>query len=137
MKWTVLALMLMSIFLLTMPVHTEPSRAVEQLMNEPASLFDIGMIRLRDVNYREWTPKLLESIREYNLLLSNVSAGSAVYDFDKNRIMIGVYFIGNPNEETCSTILYIYKRIVSRQLDSLRTADSSSRESIKRSIIHF
>ena len=54
------------IFILSMtasPVRAEPSPAVQWLMNEPASLFDIGMIRLE------------KKIKEYNQLVSEKAGG--------------------------------------------------------------
>lgn len=92
-------------------LNAEPTPSVEWLMNEPASLFDIGMMRLRDLNKTEWVPELMIEIDNLGLKLSNTGE-SVVYDFEKNILSIGVCFIGNPTEQMCADILKKYKDII-------------------------
>ncbi|MDP8213046.1 MAG: hypothetical protein P9X22_07160 [Candidatus Zapsychrus exili] len=94
-------------------LNAEPIPSVEWLMNEPASLFDIGMMRLRDLNKTVWIPKLVEQTNSLGLTLKNPGLGSGVvYDLEKNILSIGVYFIGNPTEQRCAEILKQYKAII-------------------------
>ena len=107
MKKTIIILMIFFSVL-----QAEPSTSVKWLMNEPASLFDIGTIQMRMKNQNQWTPKLIEKITTYKLKPKNVGFGSVVYSFDKNTITVGAYFIGEPNKKTCSAVLQEYKKII-------------------------
>jgi len=95
----------------TTNVNAEPSRSVEWLMDEPASLFDIGMIQMRMANQNQWTPELIKKISKHNLKEKDTGLGSVVYNWEKNTIDIGAYFIGEPSESTCSAVLSEYKNI--------------------------
>ena len=77
------------IFILSMtasPVRAEPSPAVQWLMNEPASVFDIGMMRLE------------QKLKGYNKLLSKNAGGDTMivlwYLWKKNQLAIRIYYTG-------------------------------------------
>lgn len=97
--------------LLAQPVFAEPSRTVDWLMDEPPSMFDFGMLRLRQANDSDWTPKLQESMKSGKFELEEESNG-VVYDFDKNEIVIEVSFIGQADEQVCRDILRLYRDIL-------------------------
>lgn len=113
---------LLVLILLSSISLAEPSRAVSWLMNEPASLFDIGMIQLRIKNTNEWVPKLVKNIAKYELKLklSSTHSGEVVYNWDENRITIGASFIGNPSEKTCRAVLSEYQKILIPRSSSLK-----------------
>jgi len=90
-----------------------PSTSVKWLMNEPASLFDIGMVRMRIDNRERWTPELMKELNGKNLKLDNFGVGSVVYNWDENIITIGVGLIGNPTEDLCKDALGKYKKVIS------------------------
>jgi hypothetical protein len=93
----------------------EPSSTVRWLMNEPATMFDIGMLRLRDATVR-WQSELVARLDEIGgfetLVLKDSSAGSAVYNFDENRITVTAMFTGTPDEQTCEAILGEYRAVM-------------------------
>ena len=73
--------------------HAEPNPAVQWLINEPASVFDIGMIYLDSFLKRR---------------LANDGHAFAIYDWKKNRISItATKEIKNPDElkKTCKLFL--------------------------------
>jgi len=91
---------------------SEPSNSINWLMEEPASLFDIGILRLRDVNNKEWVPTLYENLKDPGLTLSK-NYSSVVYDLEKNRIIIEATFTGQPSEKLCAETLNKYLNIIS------------------------
>jgi hypothetical protein len=109
-------------------VAAEPTPGVRWLMNEPASLFDIGMMRLRDSNKSWWTPAALEEISKRNLPLTHNDrggVGAAVYSWNENAISLDLSLLGAPTEPLCSTALDIYKNVIS---PTRSTASPASRE---------
>lgn len=96
----------------TIPATAEPNKVVRWLMDEPASLFDISMIRMRIANETKWTPELIKRIEGKGLTIEPAFIGSVVYTFDENRITIGASFVGTPAEETCASVLREYKNII-------------------------
>jgi len=68
------------LFATTTMGNTEPTPAVQYLMNEPVTLFDLGMLRLEQI-----FKKLALEERELNL---NVTVG---YAWKENRILIDMY----------------------------------------------
>lgn len=118
-------------------VAAEPTPSVRWLMNEPASLFDIGMMRLGDANKFWWTPVALEepSKRHLNLVLNDRGGvGSAVYTWDENLITLDLPLLGTPSEALCSTALDIYKNVVSPHHAD---ASASSRQMAMLLLTHF
>lgn len=107
--------MLLNIFFVV-SLNAEPTPSVKWLIDEPASLFDIGMMRMRNSNKTRWIPALMNKIKGLKLKLSDpgsvLGVGSVVYDFDENIITITVSLIGNPTEQMCANILKKYKDII-------------------------
>ena len=71
----------------TNTARAEPGSVVDWLMNEPASLFDVGMLRLQRATKR-W---INESVSEGPGFGEPYLAGayfSAIYDWDENRIYV-------------------------------------------------
>ena len=101
--------------LIASSVSAEPSPTVNWLMDEPASLFDIGMLRLRQENDDRWLPRLSERISELSLLAKGeaLQSSSVVYDIKENRITIGAMFKGRPDEGCCAEILAEYRDAIS------------------------
>lgn len=93
-------------------LSADPSNSVRTLMNEPATMFDIGMMRIRSDNHNTWIPKLLVKVKDMPIKLDPNGGNSAVYSFEKNKINISATFIGKPSEETCKNVLKIYKEII-------------------------
>ncbi|MEX0734323.1 MAG: hypothetical protein WDZ66_12170 [Steroidobacteraceae bacterium] len=79
-------------------------------MNEPASVFDLGMLRLRQSNAEDWAPALQEKIQDLQLI---PTSNGVVYDWNKNEISIGAYFEGMPTEKDCERVLRLYRDIIS------------------------
>jgi hypothetical protein len=98
---------------ITNPSRAEPSASIEWLMGEPASLFDIGMMRMRIANKEKWTPKLMEEIQGEKLKLGDSGLGSVLYNWDENKITIRVLLRGEPTENMCKSVLNKYKKIIS------------------------
>ena len=96
-------------------VAAEPTPSVSWLMNEPASLFDIGMMRMRQNNHKWWIPELMEEIAGSGLKLWKVQLESVEYSWDDNEITISVYLLGPPKENICSQVLAKYKNKVIAQ----------------------
>ncbi len=67
------------LFATTTTGHTEPTPAVRHLMNEPATLFDLGMLRLQQ-KFRKI------ALDDFDLVFAVVS-----YDWDTNRIKITAF----------------------------------------------
>lgn len=92
----------------------EPSPTISWLMNEPASMFDIGILRLRDQN-EQWKAELVEKMAEvggFDALALNESSAGVVYVFEENRITIEVSFAGEPDEQACESLLGHYRSII-------------------------
>lgn len=124
MQYTLRSLLALTLLTLSaLSASAEPTPAVRWLMNEPASLFDIGMMRLREVNKLSWTPAFLAEITKRNLNLTHYERswlGGAVYSWDDNIISIDVSLLGAPTEVLCSTALGIYKDVISPNRESSR-----------------
>lgn len=107
-----LALILM---LATAAVQGEPSPTVHRLMDEPASMFDIGMLRLRQENSELWVPRLKARSAELSLLRKGevFASESVVYNLKENRISIDVVLSGVPDEALCAKLLREYKDVIS------------------------
>ena len=93
-------------------LQAELPSSIKWLMNEPASLFDIGMIQLRLQNQNQWTPALLKKIDKSDLALRDIGFGNVVYNEYAHSITVGAYFVGKPDEKTCSILLEQYKDII-------------------------
>ncbi|MEI7752546.1 MAG: hypothetical protein WCJ71_10735 [Candidatus Omnitrophota bacterium] len=106
-----LAITLLSLFCAA-SLKAEPISSVSSLMDEPASLFDIGMMRMRDFNKTDWIPTLMNELKGMNLKLQDPGAGGVVYSFEENTITITVMLLGEPDEKTCANILKKYKDII-------------------------
>jgi hypothetical protein len=96
----------------------EPASSVRWLMDQPTSLFDLGMLRLRQRNKEEWTSELNMKSKDKGLLLEDAGVNSVVYDSDKNIITILAAFsapyIEGVDEKFCASILVEYKNIIAR-----------------------
>lgn len=111
----------------------EPTSTIRWLMNEPASLFDLGMLRLREMNRVLWIPKLLPLLDEGNLKIDRVGLGGVVYSWEKNRINISVSTNGKIDENTCRALLREYKNIIANQYYSLKTDQKLRKKMVKSS----
>ena len=94
------------------PADAEPSSPINWLMNQPVSLFDLGILRLRlDMEYR-YMPELRGKIKHLNLRAPKSEGNSsAVYNFDDNTITLSASLIGEPTERTCSAVLDMLRDI--------------------------
>ena len=89
----------------------EPSRSINWLMQEPVSLFDLGMLRLRIRHQNVWFPEL-RATAEARSYRPKKFAGTAVYNWDENRISISAVFIGKPEKNACTAIVTKFRSIV-------------------------
>jgi hypothetical protein len=100
------------------PCAAEPAASVRWLMDQPTSLFDLGMLRLRQRNKEEWTPELNMKSKNKGVLPEDVGVNGAVYDADRNIITILAAFIApyieGVDEKFCASILVEYKNIIAR-----------------------
>jgi len=93
------------------PEMPEPPESFKSLMNEPASLFDIGMMRMHISNQEEWIPRLIENIQGENLTQEAVSI-PVRYNGGDNKVRITAIFYGDPTEKKCERVLNEYKNII-------------------------
>jgi hypothetical protein len=107
-------------------VFASPSAAVNALMDEPASLFDIGILRLREQSVQRWEPKIIPFLPRYNLEMQRLGQGSVVYNIDSNLITISLVLYGNPEEAACKEILTQYRNIIANQYDDLEAIDKDT-----------
>jgi hypothetical protein len=107
-------------------VFASPSPEVNALMDEPVSMFDIGMLRLREQNIRHWEPKIIPFLPRYNLEMQSVGRGDVVYNIDSNLITISLMLYGNPEEAACKEILTEYRNIIANQHDDLEAIDKDT-----------
>ncbi len=137
-RYTLQSLFVLSLLALSpLSLYAEPTPSVRWLMNEPASLFDIGMMQLRDANKFWWTPAAMEELskRNLNLILNDRGGvGSAVYSWGENLITLDLPLLGAPTEALCSTALEIYKNVVSPHRAD---ATASSRQMAMLLLAHF
>jgi hypothetical protein len=77
-------------------VFAERYTAVNALMDEPESLFDIGMLKLREESMRQWESRIMPVLILYNMEIQNISDGSVVCNLDNNRITISLVLTGKP-----------------------------------------
>jgi hypothetical protein len=91
----------------------EPPESIKWLMNEPATLFDIGIMKMRIQNKEEWIPKLMEKIQDENLKQDKIAPTLVHYHWGLNKIRIAAIFRGDPTEERCERVLNQYKNIIS------------------------
>ncbi len=101
----------------TTDIRAEPSASIKWLMNEPASMFDLGMLRMRSSNKDFWTPELMEELHGEKLTLGDLGVGSVVYSWDENTISITAPLIGEATENKCKGALSKYKQIISPWFD--------------------
>jgi hypothetical protein len=95
-------------------------------MDEPASLFDIGILRLREQSAQRWEPKIIPFLPRYNLEMQRLGQGSVVYNIDSNLITISLVLYGNPEEAACKEILTQYRNIIANQYDDLEAIDKDT-----------
>jgi len=93
------------------PKMPEPPESFKSLINEPASLFDIGMMRMHISNKEEWIPRLIENIQGENLTQGDLSF-PVYYNGGDNKIRITADFYGDPTEKKCERVLNEYKNII-------------------------
>lgn len=126
----ILSILVLSVLGVISSALGEPTPSMRWLMNEPASLFDIGMMRLREFNRIVWTPELAERVSRRGLKLTpreQRSLGNAVYNFDENTISLSAVFGGVPTEAVCSEVLEMYKdTIVLKSDPKFATLDLAS-----------
>lgn len=91
--------------------RAEPPESFKYLINEPASLFDIGMMRMHISNKEEWIPRLIENIQGENLTQGDLSL-PVYYNGGDNKIRITAGFYGDPTEKKCERVLNEYKNII-------------------------
>jgi hypothetical protein len=107
------------------PCSADPASSTRWLMDQPASLFDLGILRLRQRNKEEWTPELDMKSKDKGILLDNLGINNVVYNSDNNTIAIMAAFIvpyvEKVNEKLCASILGEYKNIISRSRNNLPT----------------
>ena len=91
------------------PVNSmaDPSQEINWLMDEEASLFDIGQIRLDLKVRQELLPSLLMSSKKYKNI-DSVFSGSG-YDFSDNKIIIYATFYYEGKEDICKDIALSYR----------------------------
>jgi len=83
------------------------------LMNERASLFDLGMLKTRITNRESWIPQLLDQVDSNKLHLNkNITDGMVVYHLRDDTIIVGVYLLGKPSRDLCIDTLLKYKEII-------------------------
>ncbi len=100
------------------PCSADPASSARWLMDKPASLFDLGMLRLRQRNKEEWTAELNMKTKSKGVLPEDVGVNGVVYDLDRNIITILAAFsapyIEAVDEKFCTSILVEYKNIIAR-----------------------
>ena len=88
-------LVLIVFIFLPIIVKAEPSNAVKYLMNEPASMWDLGFVRLNQFINRE--------VAYYFTGMSNSYRGYAKYNEEQNRIFVKIILGTNyGSDEACS-----------------------------------
>jgi hypothetical protein len=85
---------------------------IQNLMNEPASLFDIGLMKLDTFNKETYISKTLEKLSEYGLQLRKHISKTAIYDPEKDTISMSLSLVGKPSEKKCLDVLRIYLETV-------------------------
>ena len=93
------------------PKMPEPPESFKSLINEPASLFDIGIMRMHISNQEEWIPTLIENIQGENLTQDAVLI-PVFYSGGDNKIRITASFYGDPTMKKCERVLNEYKNII-------------------------
>lgn len=95
----------------------ESASSIRWLMDQPTSLFDLGMLRLRQQNKEKWTPALDAKTKSIGVLLDDLGASSISYDQDNNIITITASFTApffeRVDDKFCTSILNEYKKIIS------------------------
>lgn len=108
------------------PCSADPASSARWLMDQPASLFDLGILRFRQRNKEEWTRELDLKSKDKGVLLDDLGINNVVYNSDNNTISIMAAFIvpyvENVDEKLCASILGEYKNIISRSRHDLPTA---------------
>jgi hypothetical protein len=80
-------------------------------MTEPLTLFDHGLLRLKEDNEHEWYPKLLDEAKQRGLEVAKQPHG-VFYSWENNEITIGSEFYGPTNDELCTSLLKRYLDII-------------------------
>ena len=109
----------------TRPCSADPASSARWLMDQPASLLDLGILRLRQRNKEEWTPELDLKSKDKGVLLKDLGINNVVYNSDNNTIAIMAAFVvpyvEKVDEKLCASILVVYKNIISRSRNDLPT----------------
>jgi len=108
----------LSLFTLDIPFcSAESASSVRWLMEQPTSLFDLGMLRLRQQNKEKWTSALDAKTKSIGVLLDDLGASSVSYDQDSNIITITASFTApffeRVDDKFCTSMLNEYKKIIS------------------------
>jgi hypothetical protein len=93
-------------------LFAEPTPSVRWIMNENASIFDLGMFRLELRNINDWIPKFLKEAEKLGVTLSPNMGRGVYYDWDENTILIEVTVIGTPTEELAEELVVMYKDVI-------------------------
>jgi hypothetical protein len=106
------------LFIFDIPLcSAEATSSIRWLMDQPTSLFDLGMLRLQQKNREKWTPALDAKTKSIGVLLDDLGANSVSYDQDGNIITITAAFIApffeRVDDKFCTSILNEYKKIIS------------------------
>lgn len=107
--------------LIGVPCHAAPGKATSYLMDEKATLFDLGMLTLRmkvsDFIHMTVSEKLrLDWPAAYNSLLAGGATHMVWYDFDSNHIIIDIGFTARKQSEA------IMKPFISEVFSRLRSS---------------
>lgn len=110
MKRLICTTILLSIF--ATPVRAEPGPIVNWLMDEPSSLFDMGMWRL--------DRQALISMKTVGVGLVGNRGFSTEYDWDSNRIRLNYFAINHPfNKTECKKTIMQARRVVGLVTDGV------------------